>query len=115
MFSFPSLQVVARRGYATKGKDIQFGVDARAKMLEGVNRLSKAVSVTLGPKGRNVVIEQPFGAPKITKDGGHNMHSIKLKQGCSSQVLLLPKPSNLKMRMRIWEPNLCARCESLNE
>jgi len=57
------------RYYATKGKDIQFGAEARAKMLEGVARLSRAVGLTLGPKGRNVVIEQTFGAPKITKDG----------------------------------------------
>jgi len=51
------------------GKDIKFGVDARAAMLEGVNKLADAVQVTLGPKGRNVVIEQAYGAPKITKDG----------------------------------------------
>eukprot|EP00669_Euglena_mutabilis_P006239 TRINITY_DN1924_c0_g1_i2.p1 TRINITY_DN1924_c0_g1~~TRINITY_DN1924_c0_g1_i2.p1 ORF type:complete len:420 (+),score=88.97 TRINITY_DN1924_c0_g1_i2:116-1261(+) len=48
-------------------------------MLEGVNRLSKAVSVTLGPKGRNVVIEQPFGAPKITKDGVTVAKAIEFK------------------------------------
>lgn len=50
-------------------KDIVFGVDARAKMLIGVNKLSDAVMVTLGPKGRNVLIEQSFGGPKVTKDG----------------------------------------------
>ena len=48
-------------------------------MLEGVNRLSKAVSVTLGPKGRNVVIEQTFGAPKITKDGVTVAKAIEFK------------------------------------
>jgi chaperonin GroEL len=69
----------ARRGYSTKGKDIQFGAEARARMLEGVNRLSKAVSVTLGPKGRNVVIEQTFGAPKITKDGVTVAKAIEFK------------------------------------
>merc|ERR1719359_971825 len=56
------------RAFAS-GKDIRFGVDARALMLQGVDKLADAVQVTLGPKGRNVVIEQSFGAPKITKDG----------------------------------------------
>jgi len=51
------------------GKEIRFGGDARAGMLSGVNRIADAVSATLGPKGRNVAIEQGYGAPKITKDG----------------------------------------------
>ena len=50
-------------------KEIIFGQDARAKILDGVNQLANAVKVTLGPKGRNVVIDKPFGAPLITKDG----------------------------------------------
>ncbi len=50
-------------------KDIKFGSDARAKMLKGVETLAKAVKVTLGPKGRNVVLDKSYGAPKITKDG----------------------------------------------
>ncbi|HYC04031.1 MAG TPA: chaperonin GroEL [Azospirillaceae bacterium] len=50
-------------------KEVKFGVDARAKMLRGVDILADAVKVTLGPKGRNVVIEKSFGAPRITKDG----------------------------------------------
>jgi len=56
------------RGFAT-AKEIAHGSEARALMLEGCNRLADAVAVTMGPKGRNVVIEQPFGAPKVTKDG----------------------------------------------
>jgi len=51
------------------GKDIKFGVEGRAAMLKGVNMLADAVQVTLGPKGRNAIIDQPYGAPKITKDG----------------------------------------------
>ena len=51
------------------GKDVRFGNEARALMLAGVDKLADAVQVTLGPKGRNVVLEQSFGAPKITKDG----------------------------------------------
>jgi chaperonin GroEL len=50
-------------------KDVKFSVDARTKMLRGVDILADAVKVTLGPKGRNVVIEKSFGAPRITKDG----------------------------------------------
>ncbi|MDR3179580.1 MAG: chaperonin GroEL [Holosporaceae bacterium] len=50
-------------------KEIKFSVDARGKMLHGVDSLADAVKVTLGPKGRNVVIQRSFGAPKITKDG----------------------------------------------
>ena len=50
-------------------KDVKFGSDARTKMMEGVDTLANAVKVTLGPKGRNVVLEKSFGAPRITKDG----------------------------------------------
>ena len=50
-------------------KDVKFGTDARNKMLKGVNILADAVKVTLGPKGRNVVLDKSFGAPRITKDG----------------------------------------------
>jgi len=59
---------VARRGMAT-GKEIRFGVEGRAAMLKGVDLLADAVQVTLGPKGRNAIIAQPYGPPKITKDG----------------------------------------------
>jgi chaperonin groL len=50
-------------------KDIMFATDARAKMLKGVETLAKTVKVTLGPKGRNVILDKSYGAPKITKDG----------------------------------------------
>src|ERR1700746_2940087 len=50
-------------------KDVKFSGDARERMLRGVEMLANAVKVTLGPKGRNVVIEKSFGAPRITKDG----------------------------------------------
>ncbi|MCZ8036467.1 MAG: chaperonin GroEL, partial [Novosphingobium sp.] len=50
-------------------KEVRFSTDARDKMLRGVDILANAVKVTLGPKGRNVVIEKSFGAPRITKDG----------------------------------------------
>ncbi len=76
---FNNISQVATRTYATKGKDIQFGAEARQRMLEGVSRLSRAVALTLGPKGRNVVIEQTFGAPKITKDGVTVAKAIEFK------------------------------------
>ena len=50
-------------------KDVQFGENARYKMIEGVNTLAEAVKVTLGPKGRNVIIQRAYGSPHITKDG----------------------------------------------
>src|SRR3954451_20615693 len=50
-------------------KDVRFGADARERMLRGIDILANAVKVTLGPKGRNVVLDKSFGAPRITKDG----------------------------------------------
>ena len=60
-------------------KDVVFGDSARSKMVEGVNILANAVKVTLGPKGRNVVIERSYGAPTITKDGVSVAKEIELK------------------------------------
>jgi len=60
-------------------KDVRFSSDARDKMLRGVDILANAVKVTLGPKGRNVVIEKAFGAPRITKDGVTVAKEIELK------------------------------------
>ncbi len=66
-------------------KEIIFGVDARTKIVEGVNIIADAVKVTLGPKGRNVVIEKSFGAPRITKDGVTVAKEIELS--CKFQNL----------------------------
>ena len=60
-------------------KEVKFSTDAREKMLRGVNILANAVKVTLGPKGRNVVIEKSFGAPRITKDGVSVAKEIELE------------------------------------
>jgi len=60
-------------------KEVKFGSEARTKMLEGVDILANAVKVTLGPKGRNVVLEKSFGAPRITKDGVTVAKDIELK------------------------------------
>ncbi|GBF97363.1 hypothetical protein Rsub_11010 [Raphidocelis subcapitata] len=67
----------AARGYASK--DVRFGIECRDAVLGGVNKLADAVQVTLGPKGRNVMIEQPYGGPKITKDGVTVAKAIELK------------------------------------
>src|SRR6188474_1101599 len=60
-------------------KDVKFGVDARDKMLRGVDILANAVRVTLGPKGRNVVLDKSYGAPRITKDGVTVAKEIELE------------------------------------
>ncbi|MCY4499576.1 MAG: chaperonin GroEL, partial [Rhodospirillaceae bacterium] len=60
-------------------KDVKFGDDARGKMLKGVNTLADAVKVTLGPKGRNVVLDKSFGAPTVTKDGVSVAKEVELK------------------------------------
>ncbi len=60
-------------------KDVKFGDDARGRMLKGVNTLADAVKVTLGPKGRNVVLDKSFGAPTVTKDGVSVAKEVELK------------------------------------
>src|SRR6056297_1738412 len=60
-------------------KDVRFDTDARNRMLKGVNTLADAVKVTLGPKGRNVVLEKSFGSPRITKDGVSVAEEIELE------------------------------------
>jgi chaperonin GroEL len=63
------------------GKQIVYGEEARSKVLAGVNKLANAVKVTLGPKGRNVVLEKKFGSPTITKDGVTVAKEIELPDG----------------------------------
>ena len=60
-------------------KDIKYGKDSRQKMLDGVNKLADAVKVTLGPKGRNVVLEKNYGSPLITNDGVTIAKEIELE------------------------------------
>ena len=60
-------------------KDVKFGDTARAQMLDGVNTLANAVKVTLGPKGRNVVLDKSFGAPTVTKDGVSVAKEVELE------------------------------------
>ena len=60
-------------------KEIKYAKDARQKMLDGVNALADAVKVTLGPKGRNVVLEKSYGSPVITNDGVTIAKEIELE------------------------------------
>jgi chaperonin GroEL len=71
--------MLRRSCLARAGKDVRFGVEARQSMLKGVDRIVAAVATTLGPKGRNVVLEQSYGAPKITKDGVTVAKAIEFK------------------------------------
>ncbi|KAI7750671.1 hypothetical protein M8C21_029515 [Ambrosia artemisiifolia] len=71
-------RVIWSRNYVAK--DIKFGTSARAAMLLGVNHLADAVKVTMGPKGRNVIIEQNHGSPKVTKDGVTVAKSINFEE-----------------------------------
>ena len=73
-------------------KDVKFAVEARDKMLRGVDILANAVKVTLGPKGRNVVLDKSFGAPRITKDG-----------------VTVAKEIELEDKFEIWAHRWCAR------
>src|ERR671933_1343042 len=61
-------------------KDVKFSTEARDRMLRGVDILANAVKVTLGPKGRNVVLQKSFGSPRITKDGVTVAKEIELQQ-----------------------------------
>merc|ERR1719273_1081023 len=72
----PHLAALSTRGYA---KDVRFGRSVREEMMTGVNVLADAVSVTMGPKGRNVVIESSWGSPKITKDGVTVAKAVELQ------------------------------------
>src|SRR5262245_8590703 len=60
-------------------KEVRFSVDARDRMLRGIDILNNAVKVTLGPKGRNVVLDKSYGAPRVTKDGVTVAKDIELK------------------------------------
>lgn len=75
----PALSLSNQCLFNSTGKDIRYGADARALLLAGVEKLAKCVEVTLGPKGRNVVIGQGYSAPKITKDGVTVARSVEFR------------------------------------
>src|SRR3954462_6923472 len=72
-------QVFRQERTAMPAKEVRFHEGARVKMVHGLNILADAVKVTLGPKGRNVVLERSFGAPTVTKDGVSVAKEIELK------------------------------------
>ncbi|WP_299741007.1 chaperonin GroEL [uncultured Roseobacter sp.] len=72
-------------------KDVKFGTDSRDRMLKGINTLANAVKVTLGPKGRNVVLDKSFGAPRITKDGVTVAKEIELSDAFENMGAQLVK------------------------
>ena len=72
-------------------KDVKFGTDSRDRMLKGINTLANAVKVTLGPKGRNVVIDKSYGAPRITKDGVTFAKEIELSDAFENMGAQLVK------------------------
>ena len=90
-------------------KEVKFGADARTKMLEGVDILANAVKVTLGPKGRNVVLEKSFGAPRITKDGVTVAKDIELVSSVGS---FFPRPLRCSTSLR---QNIPHRCDCVAE
>ncbi len=99
-------------------KDVRFGGDARQRMLRGVDMLADAVKVTLGPKGRNVVLDKSFGAPRITKDGVTVAKEIELNdkfENMGAQMLrevaskTNDSPATAPPRRSCWRRRSCAR------
>ena len=72
-------------------KEIKFDIDARDLLKKGVNQLADAVKVTLGPKGRNVIIQKSYGAPQITKDGVTVAKSVELEDNFENMGAQLVK------------------------
>lgn len=86
-------------------KDIKFSEDARRSLLNGVNKLANTVKTTLGPKGRNVVLEQSYGAPTITNDGVTIAKAIELEDhyeniGAKLVADLLQRPTTSLVTVR---------------
>ena len=71
-------------------KEVKFGADARARLLRGIDILADTVKVTLGPKGRNVVLDKAFGAPRISKDGIAVAKEIELADKFENMGAVLP-------------------------
>src|SRR3546814_13607919 len=79
-------------------KQVQFGDDARARIVRGVNVLANALKTTLGPKGRNVVLERSFGEPTVTKDGGSVAKETELKDQFENKGAQVGKGVGCKTR-----------------
>jgi chaperonin GroEL len=95
-------------------KQILHGEDSRQAILRGVNTLADAVKATLGPKGRNVVIEKKFGSPTITKDGVTVAKEIDLKDPMENVGARLPRrpatwPATARRQRRCWRNRSSAK------
>ena len=99
-------------------KEVKFSSDARNRLMEGVNVLANAVKVTLGPKGRNVVLEKSFGAPTVTKDGVSVAKEIELADKFENMGAQMVKESPRKRQTSpvmapppppCWHKPWCAR------
>jgi len=95
-------------------KEVIYGEDVRKKLQRGVDTVADAVKVTLGPRGRNVIIDKGYGGPLITNDGVSIAKEITLKDKFENMVLRLPK--KLQIRQMNWlemerqlQPYLCRR------
>jgi chaperonin GroEL len=104
-------------------KEVKFSTEARDKMLHGIDTLANAVKVTLGPKGRNVVIEKSFGAPRVTKDGVTVAKEIELDdkfENMGAQMVreVASKPptkqATARRRLRYLRPPLSKRVPKLS-
>jgi chaperonin GroEL len=91
-------------------KEILFNIDARDQLKQGVDALANAVKVTLGPKGRNVIIEKKFGAPHITKDGVTVAKEIELEDAFQNLGAQLVKRSSFENRRRCRRRNNHSYC-----
>ena len=87
-------------------KEIKYGVEARKALEAGVNKLADTVRVTLGPKGRNVVLDKPYGAPLITNDGVTIAKEIELEDKSDSRIMIEKfvdeNPEAVALLLRNW-------------
>ena len=80
-------------------KEVTFGDEARARMVAGVNILANAVKATLGPKGRNVVLDKSFGAPTVTKDGVSVAKEIELEDKLENMGARVIGPDEVRAKL----------------
>ena len=85
-------------------KEITFDIDAREQLKQGVDALANAVKVTLGPKGRNVIIEKKYGAPQITKDGVTVAKEIELEDSVNNLGAQLVKEATPQATVQLLLP-----------
>ena len=101
-------------------KEVKFGADARSRMMRGVDILADAVRVTLGPKGRNVVLDKSYGAPRITKDGVTVAKEIELadkfeNMGAQMVKEVAVKTSDLAQHLRAHVLELVLKLDFLGD